>query len=173
MPSQKSGTLMPKITKPSVSRPIHLPPIAALTPSGTPMMTASNMERPVSSKVTGRRCASSSESGAWLTISLPRSPRSSAMIQLTYWSNRLSSRPSWRRSSATFSSVARKPSMVRTGSPGTSRMIRKTMTLITKSVGMVSSARRRVKEICRFTMRPPHPLPWCAPRVRASTVPTV
>ena len=59
MPSQKSGTLMPKMTKPSVSRRIQRPPVAARTPSGTPTSTASSMARAVSSKVTGRRCARS------------------------------------------------------------------------------------------------------------------
>ena len=81
MPSQKSGTLMPNTTKPSVSRLVQRPPVAARMPSGTPTRTASSIDSAVSSKVTGRRCASSSESGAWLTISLPRSPRSRAPAQ--------------------------------------------------------------------------------------------
>ena len=36
MPSQKSGTLMPKTTKLSVSVRVHRPPVAARMPSGTP-----------------------------------------------------------------------------------------------------------------------------------------
>ena len=104
----------------------------------------------MSSKVTGRRWSSSSDSGAWLTISCPRSPRSSAPAQSRYCSISGRSRPSWPRSIATFSSVARKPSMVRTGSPGTSRMIRKTTTLMTNSMGIVSSRRRTTNTSCRL-----------------------
>ena len=152
MPSQKSGTLMPKTTKPSVSVRVHRPPVAARMPSGTPTATASSMESAVSSKVTGRRCSRSSESGAWLTMSCPRSPRSSAPAQLKYCSISGRSRPSWPRSVATFSSVARKPSIVRTGSPGTSRMIRKTTTLMTNSMGIVRSRRRTTNTSCPLIM---------------------
>ena len=150
MPSQKSGTLMPKTTKLSVSVRVHRPPVAARMPSGTPTATASSMESAVSSKVTGKRWSRSSESGAWVTISCPRSPRSSAPAQLKYCSISGRSSPSWPRNSATFSSVARKPSMVRTGSPGTSRIIRNTTTLMTRSMGMVSRRRRAINTSCRL-----------------------
>jgi hypothetical protein len=74
MPSQKSGMLTPSTTIPSVSDRTRRLPTAARAPSGTPIAIASSIESTVSSRVTGSRCDSSSESGAWLIRSLPRSP---------------------------------------------------------------------------------------------------
>ena len=141
MPSQKSGMLMLATTNAVLARPVRLLRVAATTPAGIPMASARPMARNVSSRVTGSRSDSSSVSGTLLMKSWPRSRRINAPSQVRYWSRSGWSRPSAVRMVATFSSVARKPSIVRTGSPGTSRIMRNTNRLMASRIGTVTNSR--------------------------------
>jgi hypothetical protein len=142
IPSQKSVIAIPATTNPSVACLTRPDLAAARTPSGTPTNTASVIDRSVSSMVTGSRCASSVETGVWLMKSCPKFPCSAPPAHVRYCATSGRSSPRFARTVATFSGVARNPSIVWTGSPGTRWIIRNTKMLIAMITGMAWNNRR-------------------------------
>ena len=143
MPSQKSGMLIPAMTNPSVARPPARAAARRHHAEGDADERRQPIARNVSSSVTGS------------DVGEQRRERGAGHVVLAEVAAEQAGRASCRtgraaagrgrdpsRIAATFSGVARNPSIVRTGSPGTRRMSRNTNTLSVSSTGIVISTRR-------------------------------
>jgi len=153
MPNQKPGSDTPNSETADSARSSQESRFtAAATPSGTATATATSSATSVSSMVAGRRSAMTSKTGRRWKKEMPKSPVSALPRKIR---NRVASgrsRPrSWRRLAA-CSAVARwSASMISTGSPGVSAIIRKTMTLTPSRTTGSWTSRSSTRD--RFTRR--------------------
>ena len=142
-PSQKIGIDTP-VSAPRRARlsSSELRQTADATPIGMPNTMATTMAETASSTVAGKRRSRSVATGSPRTIDTPRSPWSTLPIYRTYCCQIGRSSPRRARTSATFSGVARSPSIVSAGSPGMRWMKLKTRTETPRSTGTTVRLRR-------------------------------
>src|SRR5206468_58220 len=142
-PSQKIGIDTP-VSAPRRARlsSSELRQTADATPIGMPNTMATTMAETASSTVAGKRRSRSVATGSPRTIDTPRSPWSTLPIYRTYCCQIGRSSPRRARTSATFSGVARSPSIVNAGSPGMRWMKLKTRTETPRSTGTMVRLRR-------------------------------
>ena len=93
--------------------------------------------------VAGKRAPNSSRIGRPVWMDVPRSPLSVRCMKRRYWMWSGWSSPSARSTRATFSAVARSPSIATAGLPGMRWMNRKTITETPSRTGISESRRRR------------------------------
>src|SRR5919112_3576023 len=107
-----------------------------------------------SSRVTGKRCRISSETGVPSRRDSPRSPCNTLPSQFTYWTTSGSLRPSRSRICSLACSEASGPRITVAGSPGMRVISDQHTTLTMNSIGSVSS-RRRIRNATPGTPRSP------------------
>ena len=126
------------------TRSIHEPArCAASVPSGIATAIAIAIVTSAIESVGSIRCASSSVTGTWVKIDVPRSPCARRPAQSANWRQSGWSRPSAVRSRAMSSVLARSPAISAAGSPGERWMSRKTSSATTAMTGSVAAMRRK------------------------------
>src|SRR5215470_12147405 len=143
-PSQKLGIDTPRsatIIEPASNQ--ELLKSAAVSPSGTPIATATAMLARASCAVLPTFSPISVATARRLRIEVPRSPRSALPTKRPYCLMMGSSRCSCSRIRATCSGVVtNSASMILTGSPGTRKSMLKTARVTPNSTGTTASRRR-------------------------------
>src|SRR5262249_49157296 len=116
--------------------------VAAMTPAVTPIRIASSRLMKASVAVNGTRVNISWITGAPVRIDMPRSAWDRRPRKLRYCCQNGRVRPSWWRMRSTSAAVASGPAITTAGSPGSSRLSRKTTVATPSSVGIATSSRR-------------------------------
>ncbi len=111
--------------------------MAAAAARGALISTESRPANPTRNRVGGMRSARMSVTGRRCRMESPRSPRVRFRMNTPYWTKYGSSSSRYARSSAIFSSLARVPSMIAAGSPGTNRTRKKMKSVIRNSTGTI------------------------------------
>ena len=146
MPNQKPGSDTPS-SEPTVAVRSSQPPLftAASAPSGIAISRDSSSAARVSSMVAGRRSAMTSLTGRRWKNDKPKLPCTALPRKRKKRSTSGRSSPMSRRRTSACSGVdCMSPSMISTGSPGVSVIIRKTMTVTPSSTGISCRSRSMI-----------------------------
>src|SRR5215472_1226364 len=127
--------------------------VAAITPAVTPIRIAISRLVKASVAVKGTRVNISRITGSPVRMEMPRSPWNRRPRKLRYCCQKGRVRPSWWRRRSTSSAVAWGPAITTAGSPGKSRISKKTTVATPSSVGIATSRRRAT-----YVITPPVPL---------------